>query len=588
MKNIKTNWDLSLLYKNEKDPKIESDLKTAEAAYDAFGKKYSTSTDYVKSETLFAQALADYESLYEVPAFKALAYFRYRSDMNANDSVARAELNLLSQRANKNANKIVFFHVALSRIPKAQQEKYVKSDMLKFYRYFLKCIFDQSEHTLSEPEEKILNLMSLPGYALWVQGNEKIVSNQTVLWKGKKLPINEAMSTIAVLPLQERRKLGRDLYKKLREISEFAENELNALVINKKIEDELRGYKKPYSATVLGYQNELVTVENLVATVTRHFPMAHRFYKLKAKMLGLKKLNYVDRNTEVGKTKKKIPFEKGVEMVRAAFLKFGAEYAGIFDSFLTSGQIDVFPKVGKRGGAYCSTDPKTPTFVMLNHLPDFHSVNTMAHEMGHAFHAKFSRENQKPLYQDHTISTAEVASTLFENFVFDEVFSSLSKKEQIVALHDKIMGSINSIFRQIACFNFELELHNTIRVKGNLPKEEIARIMNQHMASYLGPLFNMQENEGYSFVYWSHLRNFFYVYSYAFGEIISSALYQMYKKDNSFKDKIKQFLSSGGSDSPENIFKSIGIDVRKPGFFEEGLNKIEKDIDILEELLKNT
>ncbi len=162
----------------------------------------------------------------------------------------------------------------------------------------------------------------------------------------------------------------------------------------------------------------------------------------------------------------------------------------------------------------------------------------------------------------------------------------LSPKEQLIALHDKIASSINTIFRQIACFNFELDLHNSIRDKGSLSKEEIAALMNKHMAAYLGPVFSMQEDDGYFFVYWSHVRRFFYVYSYAFGEIVSSALYQMYKKDNSFKEKVKQFLSMGGSDSPENIFKSIGIDVTKPEFFEEGLKKIEKDIDTLESLLK--
>jgi oligoendopeptidase F len=211
----------------------------------------------------------------------------------------------------------------------------------------------------------------------------------------------------------------------------------------------------------------------------------------------------------------------------------------------------------------------------------------MAHEMGHAFHSKFSSENQTPLYRNYTIVTAEVASTFFENFVFDEIFPTLSKKEQVIALHDKINSSIQTIFRQVACFNFELELHNLIREKGSLAKEEIAKLMNKHMKSYLGPLFKMEEVDGYFFVSWSHLRYFFYVYSYAFGEIVSSALYSMYKKDSAFEKKIRQFLYAGASASPEEIFANIGINVKKPEFFEEGLRKIEKDIEILEKLAKD-
>src|SRR5581483_2211532 len=340
------------------------------------------------------------------------------------------------------------------------------------------------------------------------------------------------------------------------------------------------------SSTVLMYQNEDATVEHLVATVSKNFSIAHRFYKLKAKLLGLQKLSYWDRNAEIGKTKRKIPFEKGVAITRDAFSKFGPEFTEAFDHFLSNGQVDVFPKSHKHGGAYCSSYPSLPTFVLLNYVPDFNSVYTLAHEMVHAFHAKFSKERQRPLYQDHTIATAEVASTLFENFVFDEVFSSLSAEEKIVALHDRIMGSINTIFRQIACFNFELELHYTIREKGELSKEEIVALMNRHMKSYLGPAFSLQEDDGYQFVDWSHLRNFFYVYSYAFGELVSNALYEMYINDHAAKEKIVQFLSAGGSNSPENIFAAAGINVRDPKFFEMGIQKINSDIDLLEQLLK--
>jgi len=168
--------------------------------------------------------------------------------------------------------------------------------------------------------------------------------------------------------------------------------------------------------------------------------------------------------------------------------------------------------------------------------------------------------------------------------VFEQIFGKLSDQEKIVALHNRINDDMQTIFRQIACFNFENELHKTIRQKGGMSKEEIATLMNKHMSSYLGPIVKMKDLDGNYFVQWGHIRKFFYVYSYAFGQLISKALYAKYKQDKNFIKKINQFLSAGGSNTPENIFKSIGIDVTKPDFWTEGLKTINDNISRLEKL----
>jgi oligoendopeptidase F len=163
---------------------------------------------------------------------------------------------------------------------------------------------------------------------------------------------------------------------------------------------------------------------------------------------------------------------------------------------------------------------------------------------------------------------------------------SLSDKEKIIVLHDKINGDVATIFRQISCFNFELELHNAIRTKGSVSKEEICTIHNKNMQAYLGPAFRMIPDDGYMFASWSHIRRFFYVYSYAYGSLVSKALLRKYRQDPSFWCKIEIFLSAGGKDTPENILKEIGIDVTKPEFFMEGLKTIEDDIALLEGLTR--
>ena len=189
------------------------------------------------------------------------------------------------------------------------------------------------------------------------------------------------------------------------------------------------------------------------------------------------------------------------------------------------------------------------------------------------------------MFNEYSYSLAETASTLFEYIAFDAVVGTLPRKEQVIMLHDKINNSISTIMRQIACFNFELELHNTIREKGFVPKEDIAALHNKHMQAYLGPVYRMIPEDGYMFVSWSHIRRFFYVYSYAYGLIISQAMLRKYRNDPSFWKNIEQFLSAGGKDTPEHILKEIGIDVTKPDFFREGLKAIEDDIDKLESLL---
>jgi oligoendopeptidase F len=320
--------------------------------------------------------------------------------------------------------------------------------------------------------------------------------------------------------------------------------------------------------------------------VTEGFHVSHRFYSAKAKMLGQKTLRYFDRNASIGKTKRKFSFEEAVSIVTKAFDKFNPIYGDIFRKFVANGQLDAYPELGKTGGAYCSGRHGIPTYVLLNHNNDLNSVLTLAHEMGHAIHTELSQKNQSPLYRSYTTVTAETASTLFENFVFDEILPYLSEKEKVIALHDQSLNHIQSIHRQIACFNFEMDLHKGVREKGSLAKGEIAALMNKHMSAYLGPKFKMTDVDGYFFVTWSHIRRFFYVYSYAFGQLVSSALYAMYRENPKFESKIRQFLSAGGSASPEDIFKNIGIDVRNPQFFKKGLEKIEEDVKRLEILIK--
>ncbi len=583
---MKTTWNLGLLYKNHEDPQIETDIKAIEKAYAAFDKKYRGKTDYLKNEGKLLVALTDFESLFKKLAIsKPLQYFQLAQDLS-DDAIARAKSTQIMERLTKNEHKIVFFELSLAKIPAQLQKKFLSSKKLSHFRYFLKCIFDRAKHDLSEAEEKIMGLKSIPAYQQWITATDKILNKQVVEFQGKKLPVAEASQKIHDLPLKERRELHEKTMKVLEGVSDIAESEINAVVMDKKINDELRGYKEPFDATILGYQNSKKSVFALVEAVTKNYSISHRFYALKAKLLKLPNLEYSDRNVGIGENVKEVKFEEAVAILREIFGAADKRYLDILNSYLENGQIDVYPKVGKTGGAYCAGASKIPTFVLLNYTNTLDQVMTFAHEMGHAIHTEISK-GQPPLYEHYTISTAEVASTFFEAMVFDALFEKMTKEEKVLALHNKINDDIQTIFRQIACFNFETDLHNGVRAKGAMSKEEIGALMNKHMADYMGPITKMKDIDGNFFVTWSHIRRFFYVYSYAFGQLISKALYAEYKKDKKFIEKVNIFLASGGSDSPENIFKAAGIDVTKPDFWLRGLKSIEKDIETLEKLTRD-
>ncbi len=581
---MKTTWNLGLLYKGYDDPQIEKDVRAGERAFAAFEKKYRGKTDWLKSEGKLLAALSDYEALFaETRIARPIMYFYYAKDLNSDDSVAQARSTQLSERYAKNDRHIIFFELALAKIPVETQRRFLASKRLGSFRYFLKTVFDRARHNLSEAEESILKLKGIPSYEQWVSGTDRLISKASVEWKGEGIPVSRAMNLIGDLPIPERHQLHESLMKTLGSFAEIATNELNAVVTDKKINDELRGYKEVYDATILSYQNDRKSVLALVDAVTKAFPVAHRFHKVKAKLLGLKVLRYPDRNAGIESNVKKVSFDEAVKILREVFGCVDKRYLDILDSYLENGQIDVLPRKGKTGGAYCSGNLNTPTYVLLNYTDTMDQVSTFAHEMGHAIHTELSK-SQGALYQGYSTSTAEVASTLFEAFVFDALFEKMSDKEKAAALHNKINDDVMTIFRQIACFNFEVEMHKTIREKGAMTREELRDAMNLHLGAYLGPIFDLRPEDGDFFTYWSHIRRFFYVYSYAFGQLVSKALYANYKKDPSYLAKINAFMSAGSSASPEAIFKSVGIDVTKPEFWKAGIASIEADIERLERL----
>lgn len=583
---LKTTWNLELIYKNHKDPQIEKDMKSIELTCEQFAKKWSKSQLYQKDLKVLLQALKDYEKLEDiVKDAKPLSYFYLVKDLDTGNKTISALLTKMTERIAKISNNIVFFELQLGKLDKKMQGEILSSSEFKNYHYFLEKIFENASHNLSEAEEKIMTLKMLPSYQMWVDTNDKAIGTLAVKWKNETLTIHEASGIMPTLPRLQRAKLNALITEQYKSIALIAESELNAIVQDKKINDELRGYKHAYSATILEYQNTESEVLNLVQSVSDAYPVAHKLYRLKAKLMNLPKLASYDLAVDLKGSKQVFTFEQGVEIVRSAFLKVDPMYAKILDDYVRNGQIDVYPRQGKQGGGYCWGGHGRPTYILLNWTDDLDSVMTLAHEMGHAIHGEFSK-SQGVLYAGHPISTAETASTLFENFVFEEIMQRLSPKERLYATYNKLQTVASTVFRQIAWFQAEQEIHEKVRSNGRITAEELTESRRKHMEASVGKAVSFSKEDGWAWVVHSHIRWFFYVYSYAYGSLISTAMYAKYREDPTFIQKINQFLLAGESMSPYDIFKSIGIDTTKSDFWKVGLESIDQKITELEKECK--
>ncbi len=584
LKAIKEEWDLKKhFYKSENEPQIEVDIATAEAAISKFAKKYSDGA-WTKSTATILAATKAYLDLLQLHGDKPLYYLHYRKELNAADHKAEKMMNILEGRLTKTGNQLVFFELQLAKISSEQRKTLLADKKAAGYVHFFNNVFESAAHQLTEAEEKILNLKSLTSRSMWVSGTEKIINKKSILWKGKELPINGALMQYETLPWKERHEMWQKIIPVLEGMGEIAENELVALATDKKIGDELRGYKKPYSKTTRGYDSTDETLETLVSVIeTRGYALSKKYFALKKKILG-RDLSYIDRNEPVAKTPE-VDFGTAVTIVRDVFYGFNPEYGKIFDEMLQNGQLDVWPKAGKGGGAFCSSAIGQSTLVFLNHNNSIDSLRTLAHEMGHAVHSYRSKQ-QPAVYEGHSTLTAETASTFFESLVAEHLLSKSTGKARLALLDSFIGDKIGTMIMCIARFKFELEMHETIRKEGGMSFKDMSAGLAKQFSKYCGPAITMKETDGLSVAWKTHYRLNFYQYSYSFGEIGSSIMRSRYRKDKNYAKEVETFLSLGESMSVEDIFMQIGIDMSKAETFNEGLDLLENEIATYSALAK--
>ncbi len=582
-------WDLGKLFSCDDDPRIEEVLKAVERESYRFIRKWRPRRDYLSNPAVLCKALNEYELWKKYFGYDGDAgyYIWLRTEQDQNNPDLKAKFSKIEDFGRRIENDINFFYLRLARIPRKTRRALLQYKGLRPYRHFLERIWAESKHVRSEREEKILNLKMSTSYSNWIKmifGLLAREERQVLLEGGGKAvrPFSEITGLMNSRDRKVRTSSARAFNDILARHIEVAEAEMNSVLAHRKTEDELRRFNRPDLSRHVADDIDSKVVDSLVETVAARFDISSRFYGLKARLMGVKRLKYHERNVVYGKIKAKYSFESSCHLVRKVLSALDPEFAVIFDGFLENRQIDVYPKKGKAGGAFCAHHLMTqPTYILLNHIGELTDVLTLAHEAGHGINNELIKKSQNALNFGTPTSTAEVASTFLEDFVLEEILKEADGESRLAIMMKKLDDDVSTIFRQVACYRFESALHGLFRSKGYLSKEEIGKLFSEHMAAYMGDFVEQTKGSENWWVYWSHIRYFFYVYSYASGLLISKSLQNSVKKDPAYMGKVKGFLSAGLSDSPENIFLNLGIDIRNRKFWEVGLQEVER-------LLENT
>lgn len=583
MKINQTEFNLKPLFDGDNDPRMAEERAKTETLSREFINKWKDRGDYLEDTTVLKEALDEYEIWQRTCGVDGNEgyYFWLRSEQDQNSSELKAKVNKISDFANDIANDIMFFELRLGKIDAEKQKEFLASEELKEYHAFLRRIFRRAKYQLSEAEEKIMNLKSAPAQENWVKMVSGFLAKEEreiVLEDGSRAM--KSFSELTELTKSQDKSVRNSAADITSEIFskhiDVAENEMNSILQDKKINDELRGYVRPDQSRHVRDDIETEVVDAMVAAVSERFDIAQQYYELKARLFGVEKLDYNDRNVQYGKIDKSFSYADGVNLAHDVLSELDPQFGQILERFVEDGSIDVYPRKGKASGAFCAHHLITqPTYILLNHADKLNDVLTLAHEVGHGINNELTKKAQHALDFGTSTATAEVASTFMEDFVLARILRDADEELRLIILMKKLDDLTSTIFRQVALYKFEQELHHDFREKGYLSKDEIGKLFVKHMSAYMGEAVLQNQGAENRWIPWSHIRYFFYVYSYASGLLISTAMQNMVKADPTSIAQVKQFLASGLSASPKQVFADLGIDITDAVFWQKGLDEIE-------------
>lgn len=579
-------WDLSDLYPSTSSQSFIDDKNKIESDSASFAARYRGEVALLSANEL-SEALQRYEQIQDVAGrLGSFAYLTWSTDtLKPENGKLLQEMTEFGSKVNQN---LIFFGVEWLAIDDAHANALIEDPSLKNWKHYLEVSRLFKGHTLEENQEQVISIKSVTGRNAWVRLFDETLSAATFELDGHILSEQEVLSKLHNPDRELRRRAAESLTEGLKKLSRPLTYIFNTLLVDKKLSDEMRKY--PHWLASRNLSNEISddSVQALVQTVQSRYDIAQRYYRLKARLLGLQgEMTDFDRYAPVFRSDVTISWDDAQKMVTESYHGFDSRLGEIVQQFFDKKWIDAAVKPGKRSGAFsASTVPSVHPYILMNYDGRIRDVQTLAHELGHGVHQYLSRE-QGILQADTPLTTAETASVFGEMLVFKMLYNSIDDpKEKLGMLVGKIDDTMATVYRQIAMNRFEDAAHIARRNEGELTNERLCELWRDTQTQLYGDSIIL--SPGYDY-WWSYIPHFVhtpgYVYAYAFGELLVLSLYEVYlSAPAGFSEIYVEMLTKGGSDWPENILQPTGLDIKDPDFWKRGIAAIEKMLNEAEAL----
>jgi oligoendopeptidase F len=581
-------WDLDpLLNGGAGNPEaaVASMLEAAQRRADAFADAHAGKVADLDGPGLVA-AMRELEALQEELG-RAGSYAMLNFAGNTADPPRGALLQKVQEGATAIETRLLFFELEWAGLDDERAEELLAADGLDFARHHLRTARRYRPHLLTEPEEKILAEKALTGRTAWSRLFEEQASAITVALEDGAEPVSleVALSRLFAPDRDVRRHAAERVTDALEPGLRTRAYVLNTLLADKMVDDRLRHYPHWLASRNLANEASDESVEALIKAVRDRYELPRRWYRLKARLLGIDRLADYDRMAAVTDAEEHVEWPRARDTVLESYTAFSDELGALVRRFFDESWIDAPVRPNKRGGAFCAyTVPSAHPYVLLNYTHTRRDVLTLAHELGHGVHAALGAR-QGVFHMATPLTMAETASVFGETLVFGRLLEQASTAESRLALlAESIEGSIATVFRQVAMNRFEHLVHTERRERGELAVERIGELWAESQTELLGDA--VEVTDGYR-SWWSYVPHFIgspgYVYAYAYGQLLALAVYGRYEEQGeSFVPAYLELLAAGGSRSPEDLGAIVGVDLADPGFWDRGLDIVERQLDAAE------
>ena len=580
-------WDLRDLYPSDDAPEWVRDMAWLEQTCAGFAADYAGKLAGLDGGGLL-DCVRRYEAI-DIVAGRLMSYAGLRYYQNTMDSDRAKFMADAQDKVTEFTTALVFFSLEINRIDDdALAGLFVGNAALARYKPVFERLRAMRPYQLSDELEKFLHDQSTVGSAAWNRLFDETMAGLTFDLNGEVLNLEGTLNLLTDTDRAKREAAARALAAVFDKNIKLFARVHNTLAKEKEIEDRWRKMPTPQTGRHLSNHVEPEVVEALRNAVVAAYPkLSHRYYALKAKWMGLEKLEVWDRNAPLPMdTPTLVDWETAKATVMEAYGAFSPKMADLAAPFFARGWIDAGVKPGKAPGAFAHpTVSVVHPYVMLNYLGKPRDVMTLAHELGHGVHQVLAA-GQGELLSSTPLTLAETASVFGEMLTFRRLLDGAKTPgERKTLLAGKVEDMINTVVRQIAFYDFECKLH-AARHEGELTPDDINALWMSVQAQSLGPVFNFMD--GYE-TFWAYIPHFvhspFYVYAYAFGDGLVNALYAAYEAGlPGFEEKYFEMLKAGGSKHHKALLAPFGLDASDPTFWDKGLSMIAGFIDELEAL----